>query len=683
MSKMKPIIVPVSTSKHEEVAEVVEEKVEDDIFAESLNVDEWSGAQRMFDCPCPAPGCDGTGDTLYLLNKVPFFRELIIASFSCKKCGERNNEVSFGGEIQPLGSKIALEVTKSSDLNRQIIKSDYAVVKFEEMDFEIPANTQKGEITTLEGIISQAADNLNMYQAERMAQMPEVGVKVAMVIMELRQMASGDKAPFTVFVDDISGNSFIENPFAPSPDPFLKKTEYRRTVEQDLSLGLKEETAGRSDEIKGQDDTGYDMLLEKATAARATHSEENGGDSTSDRSGTDGKKMKNTSNILEGDGEGTAKFGDGDSAALPTPCPNCNKIGEMRTAVTSIPHFKEILIMAFTCEHCGLRQSEVKGGGVVPTYGSEVTLRVESERDLARDILKGESASIQIPELDVELSSGSLGGVYSTVEGLMQKVYTNLRDNNPFGVGDSTSLHHSNDESTDKRQFKDFLTRLKSLAEGKHLPFTLVIRDALGNSFISAPLGSFLPPESDKNLTLRDYERSEEENEEYGLNDINTADFETGYEDVEQTVVLPDRLTHVYEKSSDHPTHFATGAPDPTPGGVFRAKSHTPGPLRDPELPEGIQAAKHSHGGIDDNTAWDESPALGDTNNTPGLATGSEQWSIDVGTYAKRDLGDDSALEGQFLPYEEWSGAKEGMVYRLGSLGLGYYPDVRKVTNYK
>ena len=364
-------------------------KVEDDIFAESLNVDEWNGAQRMFDCPCPVPNCDGTGDTLYLLNKVPYFRELIIASFSCKKCGERNNEVSFGGEIQPLGRKISLKVMKSSDLNRQIIKSDYAVVKFEEMDFEIPAGTQKGEISTIEGIISQAANNLNLYQAERMAQMPEVGVKVAMVIMELRQMASGDKLPFTITVDDISGNSFIENPSAPSPDPHMEKSDYRRTVEQDLSLGLNEQTAGRSDEIKSSDDKGFDKLLSKASAAQAGVDEINIDNEKSNENECGHMKMKNVSNIDEGDGEGTAKFADGDAAALPTLCPNCNKMGEMRTAVTSIPHFKEILIMAFTCEYCGLRQSEVKGGGVVPTYGSELTLRVESSKDLSRDILKG------------------------------------------------------------------------------------------------------------------------------------------------------------------------------------------------------------------------------------------------------------------------------------------------------
>ena len=129
---------------------------------------------------------------------------------------------------------------------------------------------------------------------------------------------------------------------------------------------------------------------------------------------------------------------------------------------------------------------------------------------------------------------------------------------------------------------------------------------------------------------MRDYERSAEENEEYGLNDINTADFETGYEDEEQTVVLPDRLTHVYEKSADHPTRFATGVPDTTPGGEFRGKDNTSGQIKDPELPQGIQAAKHSHGGIDDDTAWQDDDAS-------DVAPKSDEWIIDYKTYGKRN----------------------------------------------
>ncbi len=52
------------------------------------------------------------------------------------------------------------------DLNRQLIKSDSCSVAIPELEFEIPATTQKGEITTIEGLIRQAANNLAMYQVK-------------------------------------------------------------------------------------------------------------------------------------------------------------------------------------------------------------------------------------------------------------------------------------------------------------------------------------------------------------------------------------------------------------------------------------------------------------------------------------------------------------------------------------
>jgi hypothetical protein len=44
--------------------------------------------------------CMENGVTRMMIHKIPYFRELIIASFECPHCGERNNEVTFGGEIQ-------------------------------------------------------------------------------------------------------------------------------------------------------------------------------------------------------------------------------------------------------------------------------------------------------------------------------------------------------------------------------------------------------------------------------------------------------------------------------------------------------------------------------------------------------------------------------------------------------
>ena len=43
---------------------------------------------------------------------------------------------------------------------RQVVKSDSATVTIPELDFEIPAATQKGSITTVEGLLSDASENL-------------------------------------------------------------------------------------------------------------------------------------------------------------------------------------------------------------------------------------------------------------------------------------------------------------------------------------------------------------------------------------------------------------------------------------------------------------------------------------------------------------------------------------------
>ena len=94
-----------------------------------------------------------------------------------------------------------------------------------------------------------------------------------------------------------------------------------------------------------------------------------------------------------------------------------------------------------------------------------------------------------------------------------------------------------------------FTDRLKTFANGQQYPFTLVIRDPLGNSFISSKIGSTVPPELDPNLKMNDFERTWEENEDIGLNDMNTRDFETGVSYCsQQEIVLPDRVTHVLPK---------------------------------------------------------------------------------------------------------------------------------------
>jgi ZPR1 zinc-finger domain len=50
--------------------------------------------------------------------------------------------------------------------------------------------------------------------------------------LQLSELSSGDELPFTVVVDDPSGNSFVENPQAPAKDPCLVSHYYKRTPAQ-------------------------------------------------------------------------------------------------------------------------------------------------------------------------------------------------------------------------------------------------------------------------------------------------------------------------------------------------------------------------------------------------------------------------------------------------------------------
>ena len=49
------------------------------------------------------------------------------------------------------------------------------------------------------------------------------------------------KKHFTLILEDVSGNSHIENPHAPDPDPHVSIEHFQRTKEQNISLGIYEE----------------------------------------------------------------------------------------------------------------------------------------------------------------------------------------------------------------------------------------------------------------------------------------------------------------------------------------------------------------------------------------------------------------------------------------------------------
>ncbi|CAM9235745.1 unnamed protein product [Ascophyllum nodosum] len=513
--------------------------------------------------------CGAAGTTRLFTTKIPFFREIILSSFECDECQERNNEVTFGGELQEKGCHFELKVTSAEDLNRrescpsqthrsQVIKSDYATVTFVELELEIPSR-QSGEITTVEGLLRTSAERLGEAQDLRIEKSPEVGAKVAEVITKLTLMSAGvdGEFPFTMVVDDPSGNSFVENPSAPNKDTALKTTNYVRRAEQDLSIGLQPSNealaAGTMDaETKAKpaprEVEGTDALIAKM--ARSSAKSKGGGRSEGEEDDHD-------------DVDDDNDFRHQEAVRLPENCPACGVPGESLTCMSDIPHFKEVIIMAFDCESCGFKTSEVKGGGAIPPKGTVYTLRAVSREDFRRDVLKSDTAQLELPELELVLEMGTLGSMYTTVEGLLNKAHANLREGNPFCSGDSSTAHHGK-ESDAQKKFRAFMERFRALVAGEMLPFTLIVRDPVGNSFIGST--EHENPADDPNIEVERFERSFQENEDLGLNDINTDEYETlpeGYvrplatlaegDEKETAHLIPHRV------GTDHPIPFTKG----------------------------------------------------------------------------------------------------------------------------
>ena len=60
-------------------------------------------------------------------------------------------------------------------------------------------------------------------------------------------------------------------------------------------------------------------------------------------------------------------------------CMNCHEDGTTKLLLTMIPYFREVILMSFECEHCGLKNSEVQFGGKVQEQGAKIELELTEQ----------------------------------------------------------------------------------------------------------------------------------------------------------------------------------------------------------------------------------------------------------------------------------------------------------------
>ncbi|MCL4123634.1 UNVERIFIED_CONTAM: hypothetical protein GTU68_022444 [Idotea baltica] len=256
-------------------------------------------------------------------------------------------------------------------------------------------------------------------------------------------------------VDDPTGNSYVENLNAPKTDPQLLLTTFHRTKQQNQSLGFQDNSI--------EEEGGEENLREE---------------------------------VLQ----------------FNTICDQCSRPSVTKMKVTLIPHFKEVVIMATECDSCGYKTNEVKSGGGIEPLGKKYSLEVRSREDLHRDVLKSETCSISIPELDLDIGSGIFVGKFTTVEGILTDVKEDLLKN-PFLMGDAT---------TDDKKIKiqNISKKIQEVINGTTSAH-LNLDDPAGNSFVQ----DIYTPLEDPCLRVEQYERSFEQNEELGLNDMKTENY--------------------------------------------------------------------------------------------------------------------------------------------------------------
>mmetsp|Transcript_35777 Transcript_35777/g.54803 ORF Transcript_35777/g.54803 Transcript_35777/m.54803 type:complete len:110 (+) Transcript_35777:151-480(+) len=104
--------------------------------------------------------CEEQGVTKFMYTKIPFFREVMISAFACEHCGHKNSEVTFAGKLEDFGVRYELNVVNDLAFNRTVVKSEYATITVPEIGLEIPPQTQKGSIKTVEGYFLSTIEGL-------------------------------------------------------------------------------------------------------------------------------------------------------------------------------------------------------------------------------------------------------------------------------------------------------------------------------------------------------------------------------------------------------------------------------------------------------------------------------------------------------------------------------------------
>jgi len=311
--------------------------------------------------------CGDKGRTSKMVTSLPFFKEVALISFSCEVCGNKSSEVNFGSKLTDFGVKMECKISDIVDLNKLIIKSEFASIIIPELNLEIPARTQKGSMSSVEATLMKMINGLEEEQKNRKETDIESYNKIGEFIKQAQEYATGVKLPFTIVLDDPSGNSCIYNPCNPEANHIIE--HYTRTREQLIEMGYTSDGEEFNNNIKEE-------MKQEENVSEAQTEEDKNVDTNNESKEIDFTKPLSESKQST------------ELAVIDIPCYACGEMGKNRICICQVPHFKKLVTMCFECDKCGYKSTEVKTSGAISEKGKRFILSVKNIEDLTRELYK-------------------------------------------------------------------------------------------------------------------------------------------------------------------------------------------------------------------------------------------------------------------------------------------------------
>jgi zinc finger protein len=154
------------------------------------------------------PYCEREIQYLYQTENIPYFSEILIVSGRCE-CGYRHADTMVLGEAEP--ARWEIQVEGPEDLAARVVRSASAAIRIPEIGVEIdPGPACEGFVSNVEGVLERVEDVLGTVLSWAEGEEREN----ALALKERIGLAREGSIPFTLTIEDPTGNSAIISPKA-------------------------------------------------------------------------------------------------------------------------------------------------------------------------------------------------------------------------------------------------------------------------------------------------------------------------------------------------------------------------------------------------------------------------------------------------------------------------------------